>query len=247
MARFTLEQFEKFLKSVDLSAYRERFSKIKTVEMDLPPNVQALQTIYEQYWDNKDNLSEPLSFDEYYEVYWNTNEENIKAFWESTGFGRDCDCFKKGLKARIYRTWASLVTQIQGGYVAESVFGEGTVRMSAELDHQNIDIQIVNPDGSERLKIQIKKETHRPEIARMHKNVKNENGAVDVYYIVVSQDAYDNPLYKRNGRGHKVGDEKPFVKDFVKWYPETGTMDRLPNGFTIFTKNAFTGLEESSE
>ena len=115
--------------------------------------------------------------------------------------------------------------------------------MSAELDHQNIDIQVVNPDGSERLKIQIKKETHRPEIARMHKNVKNENGAVDVYYVVVTQDKYDNPLYKRNGKGYKIGDEKPFVKDFIKWYPETGTMDRLPNGFTIFIRNAFTGLE----
>ena len=110
MARFTLGQFEDFLKNVDLALYRERFSKIKTVEMDLPANIQALQTIYEQYWDNKDNLLRPLSFDEYYEVYWNTHKKDIQVFWGNTGFGKDCDCFRKGLKARIYRTWVSLIT-----------------------------------------------------------------------------------------------------------------------------------------
>lgn len=243
MARFTLKQFEDFLREVNLDEYRQRFSKIKTVEMDLPRSIQALQTIYEQYWDNVDNLDKPLSFDEYYEVYYKTHQEDIESFWNSTGFGHDCDCFQKGLKARIYRTWASLITQIQGGYVAETVFGEGSVRMGTDLDHQNIDILIVNNDESERLRIQIKKETHRPEIARMHKNVKNGNGAVDVYYIVLAPDAYDNPYYKRNGKNFKVGDEKPFVKEFVKWYPDTGTLDRLDNGFVIFTKNAFLGLE----
>ena len=107
MAKFSLDVFEKFLKSVDLDSYRRRFSKIKTVEMDLPKNIQALQTIYEQYWLNKDNLSEPLCFDDYYDLYWKTHEKNILEFWKKTGFGEECDCFKKGLKARIYRTWAS--------------------------------------------------------------------------------------------------------------------------------------------
>ena len=51
-------------------------------------------------------------------------------------------CFSKGLPARIYRTWASIITQIHAGYVAESVFGEGTVVMSGELDHQGADFQV---------------------------------------------------------------------------------------------------------
>lgn len=243
MARFTINQFEDFLKNINLDDYRNKYSQIKTVEMDLPKNIQALQTIYEQYWQNKDNLAFPLSFDDYYKIYWETHEKDILGFWDKTGFGHDCNCFKQGLVARIYRTWVSLITQIQGGYVAESVFGTGCIRMGTELDHKNIDILVVNPDGTDRLKIQIKKETHRPEIARMQKNVKNENGTVDVYYIVISPKDYESPYYKRNGPNYKIGDEKPFVKDFVKWYPETGIMDRLPNGFTIFTKNAFMGLE----
>ena len=37
--------------------------------MDLPSEIQALKTIYEQYWNNKSNLKEPPTFDEYYQVY----------------------------------------------------------------------------------------------------------------------------------------------------------------------------------
>ena len=241
--KFTLQQFENFLKNIDLNAYRERFSKIKTVEMDLPKSIQALKTIYEQYWDNIDSLQEPLNFDDYYELYWNTNKQDIETFWNNSGYGKTCDCFQNGLKARIYRTWASLITQIHGGYVAETVFGKNSVQMSPELDHQNIDMLIIDPTTKqEKLKIQIKKETHRPEIARMQKNVANENGVVDVYYIVPTAKDYENPRYKVNGKNFKAGDFKTFVKDFVKWNPESGTMNRLDNGFIIFTKNAFTGL-----
>ena len=128
--------------------------------------------------------------------------------------------------------------------MAETVFGKGSVKMGTELDHKDIDILIINPDGSERLKIQVKKETHRPEIARMQKSYDEvNNGVAYVYYIVPSPGDYENPLYKRNGKNYKVGDEKPFVKDFAKWYPETATMDRLDNGFIIFTRNAFLWLE----
>lgn len=243
MSRFTLNQFEAFLQGIDLDGYRTRFQKIKTVEMDLPRKIQALQTIYEQYWDNVSNLKKPLLFDDYYKIYYRTHQDDIKTFWDSTGFDRNCNCFQKGLKARIYRTWAALLTQIQGGYVAETVFGKGAVRMGTDLDHKNIDILVLNNDGTERLRIQTKKETHRPEIARMHKNIENVNGAIDIYYTVPDSKTYDNPYYKRSGKGYKVDDEKPFVKKFVKWHPETGILDRLDNGFVIFTKNAFLGLE----
>ncbi len=51
-------------------------------------------------------------------------------------------CFYKGLPARIYRTWASIITQIHAGYVAESVFGKNTVTMSCEFDHKGADFQV---------------------------------------------------------------------------------------------------------
>ncbi len=243
MERFSREKYEDFLKKIDLAKYREKYAKVKTVEMDLPYEIQALPTIYAEYWDNVNHREEPLSYEEYYKLYWNSCKDEIMAFRKKTGFGEDCDCYERGLEARIYRTWASLITQIQGGYVAEEVFGKGSVRMSPELDRKKIDIMIVNKDGSERLRIQVKKVTHRPEIARMHKNVRNENGSVDLYYVVPSPRNYEHPTYLINGRNHKRGELRPFTKDFVKWNPATATMDRLDNGFIIFTKNAFLGLE----
>ncbi|MBQ3325721.1 TaqI family restriction endonuclease [Candidatus Saccharibacteria bacterium] len=244
MKRFTLEEFEKFLKGIDLAAYREKYSRTKIVEMDLDQNIQALETVYEQYWDNIDDRDTPLSFEDYYKIYLDVNGKNIKEFRKKVCFGEHCDCFDRGLEARIYRTWSALITQIHGGLVAESIFGKNSVKMSAELDRKKIDILVEKRDGNDELHFQVKKNTKRPEIARMHKNVENENGNIDLVYLVPSSDEYDYPYYKKSGNGFKKGDIKPFTKLFIKWNPEHGILDRLDNGFVVFTKNAFLGLEE---
>jgi len=67
--KYTLPQFSDFLKDVRLDIYRQKYVSIKIVEMDLPEEIQALKTIYEQYWENKDGLKKPPTFDEYYKVY----------------------------------------------------------------------------------------------------------------------------------------------------------------------------------
>jgi len=36
-----LNNFDEFLKTLDLTSYREKYSRIKIVEMDLPKNIQA--------------------------------------------------------------------------------------------------------------------------------------------------------------------------------------------------------------
>ncbi len=239
--KFSLEKFTEFLKGIDLEKYRNQYSKIKIVEMDLPKNIQALKTIYEQYWQNANNRETPLSFDEYYDdIYFKANEEYINPFWETTGFGLNCDCFIKGLRARIYRTWASLITQIHGGYVAESVFGPNTVKMGMELDYKNIDILVTKSDRQE-IKIQIKKETHRPEIARM-RNTASKDGVVDIYYIVPSKKDYENPYYIAKKRKGELRDS---LKEFIE-FNNKGTLDRLDNGFVIFTPQAFLEIKQAN-
>ena len=52
-----LDKFEKFLKSVDLNAYREKYRPIKLVVMDLPKEIQAIAMLYEVYWDQKKFLN----------------------------------------------------------------------------------------------------------------------------------------------------------------------------------------------
>jgi hypothetical protein len=136
------EKFEKFLETVDLGSYRKKFMPIKIVEMDLPKDIQALDLLYKIYWDKRRIIHYELFYEEYKKLY----RKNLELFRNKTQMCKTC--FYKGLPARIYRTWASIITQIHAGYVAESVFGEGTVEMSSELDHQGADFRITYKEKS---------------------------------------------------------------------------------------------------
>ncbi|MEK6880278.1 MAG: TaqI family restriction endonuclease, partial [Nanoarchaeota archaeon] len=133
----SVDKFEKFLESVDLKGYRTKYRPIKIVEMDMSKDIQAIDTLYKVYWDEK----KFIDFDDFYKRYLAEKKAAIETFRIKTTMCKDC--FYRGLPARIYRTWASIITQIHAGYVAESVFGAGTVSMSAELDHQGADFQAI--------------------------------------------------------------------------------------------------------
>lgn len=128
-----LNKFKQFLESVDLKGYREKYRPIKIVEMDLSKEIQAIGVLYKIYWDQK----KFLSFEDFYQEYLNAHKKDIELFRQKITMCKDC--FYRGLPARIYRTWASIITQIHAGYVAESVFGDGTVAMSPILDRQGAD------------------------------------------------------------------------------------------------------------
>lgn len=240
--KFNLEIFTEFLKNVDLSKYKELYSKIKIVEMDLPKNIQALDTIYSTYWErtgNENSKGKPLDFEEFYEKYYQNCKNNIENFWDKTGFDKNCNCFLKGLKARIYRTWASLITQIHAGYVAETVFGKDSVIMNTELDHKGVDMLIKYRNND--IKIQIKKDSKRPEISRMYNSLSDVDDINKIWYIVPSPDDYCNPYYKILA---KQGQLRDCVKQFKKYNPN-GTLDRLDNGFVIFTTKEFEEIKKN--
>lgn len=221
------EKFDAFVKTIDLEKYRLKYSHIKIVEMDLPVNIQALKTIYKYYWSEIDINNIP-SFEEYYELYYNDCKEDIRAFQVKTEMCEDC--FNKGLKARIYRTWASLITQIHAGYVAENVFGSGSVEMNDILDHSGKDFVITF--NNKTIPIQVKKETHRPE-ARIIR--KDSDDIIFIYYCVPSKKDFEQPYYVRTGQ------IKPQMLDFVK-YSNDGILDRYDNGFVVFTEKVFRDL-----
>lgn len=217
-----LTKFEQFLESVDLKGYREKYRPIKIVEMDLPKEIQAINILYKVYWDKK----KFLSFEKFYEEYLNEYRTDIKKFQEKTGMCRTC--FSKGLPARIYRTWASIITQIHAGYVAESVFGEGTVAMSGELDHKGADFQVKY--RSKILNYQVKKKSFSGEVRRGKGGVKNkiEGQFIDINYEVPSSDYFENPK-KKDGE-YKL----PY-----KRFQDNKELKRFSNGFVVFTPYAF--------
>ena len=217
-----LNEFEEFLQSVDLKFYRDKYRPIKIVEMDLSKEIQAIAILYQIYWNQK----KFLNYDDFYKEYLNKYKTEIEAFRLKTTMCNNC--FYRGLPARIYRTWASIITQIHAGYVAESVFGDGTVAMSVDLDHQGADFQ-VNYMGQV-LNYQVKKKSLGREVRQEKPKAKNPllGSFVDIKYEVPSSDYFENPK-KKDGE-YKL----PY-----KRFQDNKELKRFPNGFVVFTPYAF--------
>ena len=172
-----LNTFNDFLKSIDLRKYREKYALIKLVELDMPRHLRPIPLLYEEYWDKKRDF---LPFEEFYKRYADSLRESLNDFRIKNMFSKET--FHRGLPARIYRTWASLLTQIQGGYVAEDLYGDGMIEMSAELDYQGIDMRINSPHKT--VNIQIKKETVSREVRTAWQFTRNNHTVVQLVYEV---------------------------------------------------------------
>mgnify|MGYP002766390796 CR=1 FL=1 len=226
-----LQKFDDFVKKIDLETYRKKYSHLKIVEMDLPRSIQALKTLYKYYWQQIDIDNIP-DFEEYYELYYKEHQKDIDAFRIKTEMCENC--FNKGLRARIYRTWASIITQIHAGYVAESVFGEGTVDMNEDLDHKGKDFTITY--NGKTIGIQIKKESKRPEARDHHPDSK---GIITIKYCVPQKKDFEQPTYVKSGI------IKPQMLDFIKFSPKEGFLDMYDNGFVVFIKKPFEDLKNN--
>lgn len=214
------EKFDQFLKSVDLKSYRKQYSSIKIVEMDLPKSIQAIELLYTVYWDEK-NL---IDFDDFYDRYMNDKKTDLEIFRQKSTMCKDC--FYRGLKARIYRTWAGLITQIHAGYVAEDVFGVGTVSMSAALDSQGADIRVNYKNHF--LNYQVKKTSYSGVMSRrpLPRLNKLEGESIDIKYEVPS--VLSDPKTK-NGE---------FRKPYIRFMSDNRTK-AFDNGFVVFTNDTF--------
>lgn len=215
-----LKKLEKFLKTVDLQNYRKKYSRIKIVEMDLSKNIQAIELLYKVYWVER----RFLSFDDFYNRYLEEKKKPLEEFRLKSTMCKDC--FYRGLKARIYRTWAGLITQIHAGYVAESVFGDGTISMSAELDSQGADIRVEYQKHF--LNYQVKKTSHSGVMSRRPLPRKNKlkGEPIDIKYEVPN--ILSNPKTKKGG----------FRKPYLRFLEDKRTR-AFDNGFVVFTPETF--------
>ncbi|MBU0693690.1 MAG: TaqI family restriction endonuclease [Candidatus Omnitrophica bacterium] len=215
-----LTQFTDFLRTVPLKKYRKEYSSIKIVEMDLSKDIQAIELLYTVYWSEKNFIS----FDDFYARYSNEKKSQLEDFRLKSTMCKDC--FYRGLKARIYRTWAGLITQIHAGYVAETVFGESTISMSAQLDSQGADIRVKYKNHF--LNYQVKKTSYsgvksgRP----LPRKSTLKGDSIDLKYEV--------PTCLTDPKTNSGEWRKPYLR-----FLEDVRTEALPNGFVIFTKEAF--------
>ena len=131
-------------------------------------------------------------------------------------------------KQNFYRTWAGLITQIHAGYVAEAVFGKGSVSMSAKLDSQGADIRVEYKEHF--LNYQVKKTSHSGVMSRrpLPRKSKLNGESIDIKYEVPNSNIFDNPKTKKG----------EFRIGYIRFIDDKKTI-RLPNGFVIFTPFPF--------
>ncbi|MGI9297281.1 MAG: TaqI family restriction endonuclease [Gammaproteobacteria bacterium] len=214
-----LQNINVFLGGVDLEKYRSKYARIKLVELDLDRNIQALHHLYREYWERRARFP---SFEEFYDIYSGDLRGELENFRRDKMFSKET--FYRGMPARIYRTWASLLTQIQGGYAAEAIYGRGNVEMKAALDYRGIDIRLT--DGGEAVNLQIKKETVSREVRAPWQHIKRNTKIVTVVYEVPG-----SRLFLKSGEPNT-----PFRRWRAKW---RGKLARLDNGFIVFLPEMF--------
>jgi hypothetical protein len=220
------EDYINFLKNIDLDGYRQKYRPYMSVEENLPRDIQILDSIYETYWVNR-NL---INFDEFIQKVIGLKINNLKHYnRKRNGFDELSDSvfplFLKGWVARQYRTWASIITQIQLGYLYEELFPEDKVLMSDLLDSQGIDIRVEGKKD-----YGVKKVSKRQDI---HINKNEKDGVVPIKYWVPKIDDLKNPK-KINGQ---------YRKGYLT-FKEDGRLDFLENGFIIFNKKVFSNVKE---
>jgi hypothetical protein len=196
------------------------------VEQDLPKEILPLASIFKHYWEDR----KFLDFDEWFEEFWeeiNTSPESKKAL---EGFKRyffnksleENGWFRKGFKARMYRTWVSVLTQLDFCYMFEYICAkEGKdlqLECNAELDAKGIDAK-VNDIGFQVAKISQRKEA---------RTVGSKKTIITIPYAVFNIEEFEKRI--ASPRVKDKSGYKKALKSFHKYFI------LLKNGFVIFSE-----------
>jgi hypothetical protein len=232
-----LQRFRDFLGKIPLVKYREELKDIKWVEQDLPKEILPLHSIYKYYWEKR----EFLDFEEWFEKFWreiNEDQESKKALegFKKYYFNRtleENDWFKKGFKARMYRTWISILTQLDFCYIFEYVCEkEGKnfkIECNAELDMKGIDAKVGE------IYFQIAKITHRKEARPGKRKMKIIQVPYAVFNVEEFQKKIQSPRTKNREKYRKL------LQAFEKYF------DVLENGFVVFKESYVKIIVENIE
>lgn len=222
-----LEKFEKFLGTINLEKYREKYQPIKIVEMDLDRDIISVYFIIEVYWNKRDFIP----FEKFYELFLDKYKRKLEKFRRKVIMCKKC--FYLGMEARVYRTWASILTQIQAGFIAEQVFGKNKVIMTGELDvEKSVDFQIIY--NNKKYNIHIKKISQSREVRQERPKPKKplEGEHIKLNYLVWVP-------------GKTTHDKEGSPRKWFLDSQEIFSGNRLPNGFIVFKKEYFEKLKNA--
>jgi len=220
-----IKRYREFLETIPLDKYRQELKDIKWVEQDLPKEMLPLASIFKYYWEER----QFLNFERWFEIFWkelNTKPESKQALKEFKKYYFDKNgdgWFKKGFKARMYRTWISVLTQLDFCFTFEYICAKESKKLqletNAELDAKGIDAR-VNEIGFQIAKISQRKEARAVGVKKR--------------IIIIPYAVFNMEEFKKKCESPRVKDKTSYRKtldSFHKYFI------CLQNGFVVFNEN----------
>lgn len=135
----------------------------------------------------------------------------------------------RGFKARLYRTWISVLTQFHFAYLWQAECKELPLESSAELDmKKGVDAEVIA--GDRKIALSIKKVTYRREAGEGRFSSRQMESWANIVEIPYTVDPPEECAEKER-RAKKENTREKF-----RLYYELATrlQRRLPNGFVVF-------------
>ncbi|RTI13152.1 restriction endonuclease [Thermus scotoductus] len=234
-AQNALEAFEDFLRGLDLESYGGKYRSTKTVEQDLPRELNPLPDLYEHYW--KPNANHPFfpPFEEFFSQWWDRRLKPLDEFIRKYFWGCSYEFVRLGLEARLYRTAISIWTQFHFCYRWQA---SCTLSLQAapELDSQGIDA-LIQVRAEHLVGIQIKKESYR-------KEARGENRFVRKRQIVSALLEIPYTLQTREELQKRANHAKTRKETYLLWLQVANHLEHLPNNFVIFRESYVRRIED---
>ncbi|MDO8735021.1 MAG: TaqI family restriction endonuclease [Elusimicrobiota bacterium] len=232
-----LDNYRHFLSSIPLSKYREELI-IKWVEQDLHSALFPQKSIFHYYWDEK----EFLGFEEWFDAFWNNlitdknlleKVEDFKAlvrahrkFYEDKINSEHEKRFFLGFKARMYRTWISVLTQLDFCYLFDALCVKKKMNLKVECNYELDVIEGIDAKVNE-VGFQIAKISDR----KVAQKISRKKRVITIPYAVFPLEEY-----KRKSQSSRVQEKsriayKNALVAFHKYFIS------LDNGFVVFHEN----------
>lgn len=234
-----LKKFEDFLENIELEKYRRELEPVKTVEQDLPKDLNPLPKIYATYW-LPDCLPKKATFPNYeafFSSWWKEHLSPLDAFIRKYFWGCSYEFVYLGFKARLYRTLVSVLTQFHFAY-SWLAYCTLPLEANAELDMQGIDALVTFEEV--KVALQVKKETYRTEARESGRFVRRQvqtQLVLEVPYTITRPDQWKQK--EKRARTDKTREQAQLfhflAENFQRW---------LRNDFVVFKPDYPRLLEE---
>lgn len=223
-----LNSYRKFLENIPLDKFRDKFKNVKWVEQDLYRDILPQGSIFKHYWHEQSFLD----FEPWFETFWQELHSNpvsadaLKDF-KKYYFDKNNDgWFKLGFKARMYRTWTAVLTQLDFCYmlahICEKQGKKVKLEANAELDISGIDLRVEDID------FQVGKITQRKEARSAAVERRNR---IQIPYAVFNLDVYERRSHSSRVSPANRTAYRNTLHAFNKYFV------LLRNGFVVFSEN----------